>query len=68
MESSPLRIAVIVAHPRRRSFTVAMAEAFSAAARAEGAEVVERDLDAAAERTRAARERAEAERRRLEGR
>lgn len=44
MESSPLRIAVIVAHPRRRSFTVAMAEAFSAAARAEGAEVVERDL------------------------
>ena len=37
-------MAVIVAHPRRRSFTVAMAEAFSEAARAEGAEVVERDL------------------------
>ena len=43
MESTP-RIAVIVAHPRRRSFTVAMAEAFVTAARAEGAEVVVRDL------------------------
>lgn len=38
------RIALIVAHPRRRSFTVAMAEAFAEAARAAGAEVVERDL------------------------
>lgn len=38
------RIAVIIAHPRRRSFTVAMAQAFADAARAAGAEVVERDL------------------------
>ena len=44
MESPPPRIALIVAHPRRRSFTVAMAEAFAEAARAAGAEVVERDL------------------------
>lgn len=44
MEESALRIAVIVTHPRRRSFTVAMAEAFTEAARGQGAEVVERDL------------------------
>jgi NAD(P)H dehydrogenase (quinone) len=44
MEKPPPRIAVIVAHPRRRSFTVAMAEAFAQAARAAGAEVIERDL------------------------
>lgn len=42
-EAAP-RIAVIVTHPRRRSFTVAMAEAFAGAARAAGAEVVVRDL------------------------
>lgn len=41
--SAPL-IAVLVAHPRRRSFTVAMAQAFADAARAAGAGVVERDL------------------------
>lgn len=44
MQTSAPRIAVIVSHPRRRSFTVAMAEAFAGAARAGGAEVVERDL------------------------
>lgn len=44
MESQPLRLAVIVAHPRRRSFTVAMAEAFAAAAREAGAGVTLRDL------------------------
>lgn len=44
MEASAPRIAVIVAHPRRRSFTVAMSQAFAEAARAAGAEVVERDL------------------------
>ena len=44
MHTSAPRIAVIVSHPRRRSFTVAMAEAFAGAARAGGAEVVERDL------------------------
>ena len=44
MENQALRIALIVAHPRRRSFTVAMAEAFAEAARAAGAEVEERDL------------------------
>ena len=44
MESRPLRLAVIVAHPRRRSFTVAMAEAFATAAREAGAEVALRDL------------------------
>lgn len=44
MEPPAPRIAVIVAHPRRRSFTVAMATAFAEAARAGGADVVERDL------------------------
>lgn len=44
MQSLAPRIAVIVAHPRRRSFTVAMAEAFARAARAAGAEVEVRDL------------------------
>ena len=44
MDASAPRIAVIVAHPRRRSFTVAMAEAFAATARLEGASVVIRDL------------------------
>ncbi|HYD27692.1 NAD(P)H-dependent oxidoreductase [Brevundimonas sp.] len=44
MQSSAPRIAVLVAHPRRRSFTVAMATAFAGAARAAGADVVERDL------------------------
>ncbi|WP_439476824.1 NAD(P)H-dependent oxidoreductase [Brevundimonas sp.] len=44
MRTAPPRIAVLVAHPRRRSFTVAMARAFAAAARAAGADVVERDL------------------------
>jgi NAD(P)H dehydrogenase (quinone) len=44
MQSPALRIAVLAAHPRRRSFTLAMADAFAEAARAAGAEVVERDL------------------------
>jgi NAD(P)H dehydrogenase (quinone) len=44
MQNPAPRIAVIVAHPRRRSFTVAMSTAFSEEARAAGAEVVERDL------------------------
>lgn len=44
MQSPALRIAVLAAHPRRRSFTIAMADAFAEAARAAGAEVVERDL------------------------
>ncbi len=44
MSDAALRIAVIVAHPRRRSFTVTMAEAFAEAAREAGAEVTERDL------------------------
>lgn len=44
MQSSAPSIVVIVAHPRRRSFTVAMAEAFTCAAREAGAEVMVRDL------------------------
>lgn len=44
MQPSAPRIAILIAHPRRRSFTVAMADAFAGAARAGGAEVVERDL------------------------
>lgn len=44
MQDAVPRIAVIVAHPRRRSFTVAMSTAFADAARDAGAEVVERDL------------------------
>ena len=44
MQASAPRIAVLVAHPRRRSFTVALAEAFAATARLAGAEVVVRDL------------------------
>lgn len=44
MPDAAPRIAVIVAHPRRRSFTVAMAQAFADAARSGGAEVIERDL------------------------
>lgn len=36
--------ALIVAHPRAHSFTLAMAEAYAAAAREEGAEVIVRDL------------------------
>lgn len=39
-----MKHAVIVAHPRRRSFTLAMAEAWAEAAGAAGAEVVVRDL------------------------
>lgn len=44
MEPIAPRIAVIVSHPRRRSFTIAMAEAFADAARHSGADVVVRDL------------------------
>lgn len=44
MPDAAPRIAVIVSHPRRRSFTVAMAESFADAARAAGAEVTLRDL------------------------
>ena len=44
MAPSAPRIAVIAAHPRRRSFTLAMALAFAEAARSAGAEVIERDL------------------------
>lgn len=44
MESSPPRVAVIVAHPRKRSFTLAMAVAFADAARGAGCEVAVRDL------------------------
>lgn len=44
MQDAVTRIAVIVAHPRRRSFTVTMSTAFAEAARDAGAEVVERDL------------------------
>ncbi|MBU2417230.1 MAG: NAD(P)H-dependent oxidoreductase, partial [Alphaproteobacteria bacterium] len=44
MQNPAPRIAVIVAHPRRRSFTIAMSTAFTEAARAAGAEVVEREL------------------------
>lgn len=44
MPRSAPRIAVIAAHPRRRSFTIAMSAAFADAARDAGAEVVERDL------------------------
>lgn len=44
MPAAAIRIAVVVAHPRRRSFTIAMSTAFAEAARAAGAEVVERDL------------------------
>lgn len=44
MQTQAPRVAVIVAHPRRRSFTVAMATAFTEAARAAGSDVVERDL------------------------
>ena len=44
METRAPRIALIVSHPRRRSFTVAMADAFAGAARTAGADVVERDL------------------------
>jgi len=39
-----LHIAVIAAHPRRRSFTLAMATAFADACRADGAVVEVRDL------------------------
>ena len=39
-----MRHAVIVAHPRRRSVTCAIAQAYAEAARALGHEVVERDL------------------------
>ncbi len=35
---------LIVSHPRARSFTMAMAEAYAAAAQDEGGEVVVRDL------------------------
>jgi len=44
MQPSAPRIAVLVAHPRRRSFTVALAETFAATTRLAGAEVVVRDL------------------------
>lgn len=44
MEPAPLQIAVIASHPRKRSYTLAMAEAFAAAARTAGANVVMRDL------------------------
>lgn len=39
-----MKHAVIVAHPRRNSFTLAVAEAWAEAARAAGAEAVVRDL------------------------
>lgn len=44
MQTSAPRVAVIVAHPRKRSFTLAMATAFAEAARAAGCEVAMRDL------------------------
>lgn len=44
MQSSATRIAVIVAHPRKRSFTLTMASAFADTARATGCEVEARDL------------------------
>ena len=44
MASKPLRIAVIAAHPRSRSFTMSAARAFAEAAVAAGAEVTIRDL------------------------
>lgn len=39
-----MKQALIVAHPRVRSFTMTMAEAYAEAARYEGVEVVLRDL------------------------
>lgn len=42
--ASPLQITVIAAHPRRRSFTLAMAETFAEAGASAGAEVELRDL------------------------
>lgn len=44
METSAPRIAVIVTHPRKRSFTMTMAAAFADAARDAGADVEVRDL------------------------
>ncbi len=44
MDISPLRVAVIAAHPRKRSYTISMAEAFAAGAREAGAEADLRDL------------------------
>lgn len=44
MQSPAPRIAVLVSHPRRRSFTIALSLAFAEAARTAGATVVERDL------------------------
>ena len=44
MPRSAPRIAILAAHPRRRSLTVVMAQAFADAARAAGSDVVERDL------------------------
>lgn len=44
MDTSSLRVAVIAAHPRKRSYTIGMAEAFATGAREAGAEVVVRDL------------------------
>ena len=44
MPDDPPRIAVIATHPRRRSFTVSMADAFATAAAEAGSEVTFRDL------------------------
>ncbi|MDP3802327.1 NAD(P)H-dependent oxidoreductase [Brevundimonas sp.] len=44
MQTSAPRVAVIAAHPRKRSFTLAMAAAFADTARAAGCEVDLRDL------------------------
>lgn len=44
MPASAPRIAVIAAHPRKRSFTLTMADAFADTARAAGCEVEMRDL------------------------
>jgi len=44
MPTAAPRIAVIAAHPRKRSFTLTMAHAFADAARAAGCEVEVRDL------------------------
>ncbi|ASD27494.1 hypothetical protein CD943_11695 [Brevundimonas diminuta] len=43
-KEAPMKQVLIVSHPRARSFTMAMAEAYAAAAQDEGGEVVVRDL------------------------
>ena len=44
VSTAPPRIALVLVHPRKRSFTATMAEAFAQAAGKAGAEVVIRDL------------------------